>query len=175
MENKISIKREGFSTKFGAIAAAAGAAVGLGNIWNFPYLTGKNGGGAFIVIYIFCILLIGLPIMISEFILGKRVQKNMIGSFKTLAQNSKWHWVGWFCVVACFLILGFYGVIAGWSFAHVAKAIGGIFNGLNAEQIGDKFTEHISHPIWPIFWHYTFMGATAGIVIFGIRKGVEKF
>lgn len=175
MENQISIKREGFSTKFGAIAAAAGAAVGLGNIWNFPYLTGKNGGGAFIVIYIFCVLLIGLPIMISEFIIGKRGQKNMIGSFKALAPNTKWHWVGWFSVVACFLILGFYGVVAGWSFAHVVKAIGGIFNGLNAEQIGDKFTKHITHPIWPIFWHCIFMGATAGIVIFGIRKGIEKF
>lgn len=175
MKNQNSLKREGFGTKLGAIAAAAGAAVGLGNIWNFPYMTGKNGGGAFIIIYIVCVVLIGLPIMISEFILGKKGQKNIVGSLKSLAPNSQWHLAGWFCVASCFLILGFYGVIAGWSFAHAAKALSGVFNGLRAEQIGDKFSEHIRNPFWPVFWHFIFMGVTAVIVIAGVRKGIERF
>ncbi len=173
-QNHASV-RESFGSKFGAIAVAAGAAVGLGNIWNFPYMAGRNGGGAFLLIYVIAIVIIGLPIMISEFILGKRGQKNIIGSFQTLAPNSQWPLVGWFCVTACFLILGFYGVIAGWSFAHAVKALGGVFNTLGADQIEAHFSRHIAHPIWPVVWHFLFMTATAMIVVAGIRKGIERF
>ena len=167
--------RESFGSRFGAIAAAAGAAVGLGNIWNFPYMTGRNGGGAFLLIYIVAIVIIGVPIMVSEFVLGKRGQKNIIGSLKSLAPNTLWPLVGWFCVIACFLILGFYGVIAGWSFAHAAKALGGVFNSLGADQIAEHFNDHIAHPFWPLFWHLFFMTATALVVVAGIRNGIERF
>jgi NSS family neurotransmitter:Na+ symporter len=167
--------RDSFGSKFGAIAAAAGAAVGLGNIWNFPYMTGKNGGGAFLLVYVLAIVLIGVPIMISEFVLGKRGQRNIIGSLRSLAPDTRWPWVGWFCVTACFLILGFYGVIAGWSFAHAAKALIGVFNALGVNQMEAHFLRHIAHPFWPVLWHILFMTATAVIVVAGIRRGIERF
>ena len=172
---KLPQARDSFGSKFGAIAAAAGAAVGLGNIWNFPYMTGKNGGGAFLLIYVLAIVVIGVPIMISEFIIGRRGKRNIIGSLKFLAPHTQWHWAGWFCVTACFLILGFYGVIAGWSFAHAAKALGGVFNTLGATQMEAHFLRHIAHPFWPVIWHFLFMTATAAIVVAGIRQGIERF
>ena len=172
---KLPQARDSFGSKFGAIAAAAGAAVGLGNIWNFPYMTGKNGGGAFLLIYVLAIVVIGVPIMISEFIIGRRGKRNIIGSLKSLAPHTQWHWAGWFCVTACFLILGFYGVIAGWSFAHAAKALGGVFNSLGATQMEAHFLRHIAHPFWPVIWHFLFMTATAAIVVVGIRQGIERF
>ena len=94
-DEKLPQVRDSFGSKFGAIAAAAGAAVGLGNIWNFPYMTGRNGGGAFLLIYVLAVVLIGVPIMVSELILGKRGQRNIIGSLRSLAPNTQWHWVGW--------------------------------------------------------------------------------
>jgi NSS family neurotransmitter:Na+ symporter len=106
-------KREVFGSKIGAIAAAAGAAVGLGNIWGFPYQAGKNGGSAFIIIYLAAIVFLGIPLMIAEFLIGQKGQKNMIGSFNSIAPKSGWKLVGWMGVVASFLVLGFYGVIAG--------------------------------------------------------------
>jgi NSS family neurotransmitter:Na+ symporter len=174
-DEKVPLVRDSFGSTFGAIAAAAGAAVGLGNIWNFPYMTGRNGGGAFLLIYVLAVVLIGVPIMIAELILGKRGQRNIIGSFRSLAADTRWHWVGWFCVTACFLILGFYGVIAGWSFAHAAKALGGVFNALGANQMEAHFMRHIAHPFWPVFWHLLFMAATAVIVVAGVRQGIERF
>jgi NSS family neurotransmitter:Na+ symporter len=113
--------------------------------------------------------------MMSEFILGKRGQRNIIGSLRSIAPDTRWHWAGWLCVTACFLILAFYGVIAGWSFAHAAKALGGVFNTLGVNQMEGHFTRHIPHPFWPVFWHLLFMGATAVIVVAGVRHGIERF
>ncbi|MDA3939692.1 MAG: sodium-dependent transporter [Spirochaetia bacterium] len=167
-------KREVFGSKIGAIAAAAGAAVGLGNIWGFPYQAGKNGGSAFIIIYLAAIVFLGIPLMIAEFLIGQKGQKNMIGSFNSIAPKSGWKLVGWMGVVASFLVLGFYGVIAGWSISYFFKALFGSFNGQSADTIAGNFGSFISG-YTTVFWHFVFMAGTAIIVIRGIRNGIEKF
>ncbi|MCF4152391.1 sodium-dependent transporter [Dethiosulfovibrio sp. F2B] len=175
MKENTGVARERFGSSLGAIFTAAGAAVGLGNIWGFPYVAGKNGGGVFVIMYLVAVLLIGIPLMISEFVIGREGRKNMIGSLKKLAPGTSWHLGGWLCVVSCFLILGFYGVVAGWSMAHVVKALGGVFVGLGAEEIGKNFGAFINDPYWPVVWHGIFMGATAFVVMGGLRNGIERF
>jgi len=174
MEKSNVKKREMFGSRIGAIAAAAGAAVGLGNIWGFPYQAGKNGGSAFMIIYFAAVLFLGIPLMISEFIIGQKGRKNMIGSLNAIAPRSGWKIVGWMGVVASFLILAFYGVIAGWSISYFFKALIGTFNGQSAETIANEFGGFVSGYM-PVFWHFIFMAATAYIVIRGIRNGIEKF
>jgi neurotransmitter:Na+ symporter, NSS family len=166
--------REVFTSKTGAVLTAAGAAVGLGNIWGFPYVAGKNGGGAFLIIYVLSVLFIGIPLMISEFIIGQKGGKNVIGSMETITPGSKWKLGGWLGVIAAFFILGFYGVVAGWSIANFFKALIGGFNGLDSEAIGGSFGMFIEG-VWPVFWHFVFMAATSVIVIFGIKRGIERF
>lgn len=168
-------QRETFSSRLGIVAAAAGAAIGLGNIWMFPYLTGKNGGGAFIIVYLACVVVIGVPIMISEFIIGRKGQKNMVGSFRELAPRTPWYLSGWLGVTACFFILSFYGVVAGWSIEYVMKAVTNSFKGATPEQIGNMFDSFTSGGINPILWQIAFMSMTGWIVISGIKDGIEKF
>lgn len=110
-----STKRDGFSSRFGIIAAAAGSAVGLGNIWKFPYIVGENGGSAFILVYLIAILLVGMPVLLAEFIIGRRGQSNAVRSFKKIAPKTPWFGIGWMGIVAAFMILCFYTVIAGYT------------------------------------------------------------
>jgi len=112
-------QRDSFGSKLGIIAAVAGSAVGLGNIWKFPYITGVYGGGAFVLVYLICIALIGLPIVLSEFIIGRKAQKNAVGSFRLLAPNAYWITPGLMGVTAAVMILAFYGVVAGWTLEYV--------------------------------------------------------
>jgi len=121
--------REGFSSKIGVIAAAAGSAVGLGNIWRFPYVTGQNGGGAFLLIYLTFILAIGFPVMLAELTIGRRAQKNALGSFKKLAPGKPWYLIGLMGIVAAFLILAFYSTIAGWTLEYLMQALTNGFSG----------------------------------------------
>lgn len=175
MENNVKIKRDGFSSKFGIIAAAAGSAIGLGNIWKFPYITGENGGAAFILVYLLCIALIGTPVMLSEFVIGRRAEKNAIGAFKKLAPNTPWFLTGWMGVGAAFMILAFYGVVAGWALHYVFMSIGGNFASMNADQVGTYFGGFISQDFLPVVWQIIFMLATAGIVVGGVKDGIEKY
>lgn len=174
MEN-LKPKRDGFSSKFGIIAAAAGSAIGLGNIWKFPYITGINGGGAFILVYLVCIALIGTPVMLSEFVIGRRAQKNAIGAFKQLAPNTPWFLTGWMGVAAAFMILAFYGVVAGWALHYVFMTIGGNFADMSAEGVGNYFGGFISQDFLPVFWQIIFMAITAGVVVGGVKDGIEKY
>jgi NSS family neurotransmitter:Na+ symporter len=167
--------REEFSSRLGAVAAAAGSAVGLGNIWMFPYIAGKNGGGAFLFVYIICVLLIGLPIMLSEFILGRKGRRNVVGAFKKLAPGTPWHLGGWFSIIACFLILSFYGIVAGWCISYLVKSAANAFSGASAEQLTTMFQQHRAGAFEPAVWHLIFIGLTAGIVISGVKSGIEKF
>lgn len=167
-------QREGFGSSFGLIAAAVGSAVGLGNIWRFPYIVGQNGGGAFLIVYILFVVAIGIPIMLSEFIIGREGQKSAIGSYKVLAPKGKWYISGVLGVMAAFLILSFYGVIAGWTFEYLFGAITNRFAGQTAAQIGSAFDTFITDPIRPIIWQIIFMGITGGIVATGVEKGIEK-
>ncbi len=166
--------RDSFGSKFGVIAAAAGSAVGLGNIWKFPYITGVYGGAAFLFVYLAFILAIGLPVMISEFIIGRKARRNAFGSFKQLAPNSPWKLVGLLGVGAAFMILSFYGVIAGWSIEYVYQAVSNGFSGKSPEELVLLFTSFTESPLQPIFYQVLFMIATGAIVAVGVKDGIEK-
>src|SRR5690554_3389761 len=132
--------RDSFSNKFGVIAAAAGSAVGLGNIWRLPYVAGENGGGAFLLIYLAFILLMGIPVMLSEFIIGRSTHRNAFEAFRTLAPGKHWYFVGLMGVVAAFMILSFYSVVAGWTLEYLYQSVVNGFEGLNSAQLNEMFT-----------------------------------
>lgn len=168
--------RAHWASRMGFILAAAGSAVGLGNIWKFPYITGQNGGGAFVLVYLICIAFIGLPIMMAEFLIGRHSQKDVVGSFASLeGKKSPWCLVGWGGVVASFILLSFYAVVAGWSFDYVAKSVVGRFSGLQPEAIKALFGALVSSPVQVIFWQALFIIATVGVVICGVRGGIERW
>ena len=167
--------RDSFATSFGVVAAAAGSAIGLGNIWKFPYITGMNGGSAFIIVYLACIAVIGFPVMLSEFMIGRKAEKNAIGSFKKLSPGTPWFLTGWMGFLAAFMILSFYGVVAGWSLNYVFQSITGSLSGLDPKQMGDFFGGFITGTISPIIWQTIFMALTGYIVYAGIKNGIEKW
>ncbi len=167
-----------WSSRLAFILAATGSAVGLGNIWKFPYIAGENGGGAFVIIYLLCVLLIGVPIMMAETMFGRRTRQNPINTMKTLSEEAgadkNWHYLGWMGVIAGFLILSYYSVIAGWASAYVLKAFTGSFFDADASEIQELFDGLIASPVQLIFWHSLFIVATMSIVARGINTGIEK-
>lgn len=160
------------------ILAATGSAVGLGNIWKFPYITGENGGGAFVLVYLACICLIGIPVMIAEVTLGRLGRQSPINTMHALTKdqnaNRLWGGIGWMGAVAGFLILSFYSVIAGWSLAYIFRMAGGAFDGATAESVGATFGNMLSSPETLLAWHTIFMVITIGIVARGVNKGLER-
>lgn len=175
--SKKSIHGE-WSSRFTFILAATGSAVGLGNIWKFPYITGENGGGAFVLVYLLCVLAIGIPIMIAEIMMGRRGRQSPINTMQFLAEEAsadkRWHFLGWMGVLAGFLILSYYSVIAGWALSYVLKAFLGSFSGGDSEHIKSLFDQFIASPWQLIFWHTVFMVATMVIVARGVSGGLEK-
>jgi len=167
--------RDTFTGKVGIIAAAAGSAIGLGNIWRFPYVAGVNGGAAFLLIYLGFILAIGFPVMLAELSIGRRAQKNALGSFKSLAPGKPWYLVGLMGIVAAFLILAFYSTIAGWTLEYLAKAVGNSFEGKSSDALRNSFEAFTSGTFRPLLWQFIFMSLTAFIVYSGVRKGIEKY
>ncbi len=167
-----------WSSRLAFILAASGSAVGLGNIWKFPYITGENGGGAFVLVYLLCIALIGMPIMIAEVMIGRRGGRSPINSLRMLTQrdglSSRWTWIGWMGITASFLILSFYSVIGGWALSYVGQSAGGIFTNSNADSIGALFGGLLSDPWTLLLWHSVFMMLVITIVAGGIRSGMEK-
>ena len=168
-------KREIFSNKFAFIAAAAGSAVGLGNIWKFPYEAGANGGAAFILIYLFFVFIIGLPLIISEIVLGRKARKNPVGAFIKLTKRRRWGNIGLLGIIAGFAILSFYGVVAGWTIEYVWLAITNSFQNKTPEQLEIFFTSFIQNPIKPIIFQLIFISLTAFIVYSGVKNGVERY
>lgn len=168
-------QRETFGSRLGILAAAAGSAIGLGNIWKFPYITGENGGAAFILVYLLCIAIIGLPVMLSEFLIGRRAQKAAVGAFKDLKPNTPWFLTGWMGLLAAFFILSFYGVVAGWTLNYVFFSITNKLAGATPEVIGNTFGAFITNPVQPLIWQLIFMIATAGILFGGVKDGIEKY
>ena len=127
-------KRDSFGSRMGVIMAAAGSAIGLGNIWRFPYILGENGGGAFLIVYLIIVFAIGIPVMMSELVIGRRSQRNPVGAFKTLAPHKPWYMVGMMGIVAAFMILAFYTAVAGWTLEYIYQIlIGGIKGKTSAE------------------------------------------
>jgi len=167
-----------WSSKLAFVLAATGSAVGLGNIWKFPYITGENGGGAFVLVYLICVSVIGFPIMMSEVLLGRRGRQSPINSMRALAEEENrsrlWTLLGWSGVIAGFLILSYYSVIAGWALSYVLKAGSGVFNGQSPDEIKSLFGSFIGSPWQLLFWHSIFMFMTMAVVAQGVQKGLEK-
>jgi NSS family neurotransmitter:Na+ symporter len=167
-------KRDSFGSKIGVVAAAAGSAVGLGNIWRFPYVLGENGGGAFLIVYLVIIFAIGIPVMMSELVIGRRSQRNPVGAFRTLAPRKPWFLVGMMGIVSAFLILAFYTAVAGWTLEYIYQTLIGGFRDKSSVELGAMFESFRSESLRPALWFSIFMLATAGIVLGGVRKGIEK-
>lgn len=167
--------RENFGSKLGAVLAAAGSAVGLGNIWRFPIETGQNGGAAFIIIYVACVFLLGIPIMMSEFFIGRHTQTNTAGAYRKLAPGTPWKWVGRLGVLSGFVILSYYSVVAGWTAEYTRLAIGNYFDGKSAADFPTIFNEFVSNPWKSVSWMFAFMIVTHIIVVRGVKGGIEKF
>ena len=167
--------RDSFGSSFGVLVALAGSAVGLGNLWRFPYLVGENGGAAFILIYLGFVLLIGLPILMSEFIIGRRSQAAARGAFRKLAPGSRWPLAGVLAVLCCTLILSFYSVVGGWGIEYLFKAIRFDFTSGRESDLSSIFSQFTSSSWRPLVFHTLFLAATALIVIFGVKNGIEKF
>jgi NSS family neurotransmitter:Na+ symporter len=166
--------REQWASRLGFILAAMGSAVGLGNIWRFSYVTGENGGAAFLLVYLGFIALIGIPIVLAEFTIGRRAQSDAVGSFEKLAPGKPWKVAGLMGVAAGFLILSFYGVIAGWILFYLFNYITGQLWSAPAEGFGGFFEGFIANPTLPLFWQALFMIATIWIVAIGVKKGIER-
>ncbi len=165
-----------WSSKLGFILAAAGSAVGLGNIWRFPYLTGMNGGAAFVVIYLIFVFLLGFPIMLNELIVGRRTQRNPVGALENLAPATPWKLVGGLGVLTGFGILAFYSVIAGWTLGYIVKSIEwGWFNPVEIDKIETAFNEFINSPGQVIVYLIIFMFLTMTVVYGGVKNGIERW
>lgn len=167
-----------WSSRLAFILAATGSAVGLGNVWKFPYMAGDNGGGAFVLVYLLCVLLIGIPIMMAEILIGRRGRQSPINTMRSLAAaeglNGLWVFLGWGGMVAGFLILSYYSVIAGWTLAYVFRAMGGSFAGLNGETAAELFAALVSDPERLLAWHTIFMVMTTIVVSRGVKSGLEQ-
>lgn len=167
-----------WSSRLAFILAASGSAIGLGNIWKFPYLLGEHGGGAFVLIYLLCVLGIGLPIMMAETMMGRQGRQSPINTMATLADEAHashaWRYVGWLGVMAGFLILSYYSVIAGWSMAYIFKMGGGFLDNVTPEAAKRTFEDLKSSPDTQLVWHTAFMTATAIIVSKGVNQGLER-
>lgn len=166
--------RANFGSKLGVILASAGSAVGLGNIWRFPFETGNHGGAAFILIYLGCVLFFGIPIMVAEFSIGRHSRANTAGAYQKLAPGTHWRWVGRMGVLAGFLILGYYSVVAGWTLEYIVQAGTNAFAGQSANDFIASFNGFIAHPWRPALWMVVFMLMTHFIIVKGVEKGIEK-
>lgn len=169
--------RGSFDSRFAAIMAMAGSAIGLGNIWRFPYMVGQNGGAAFILVYLLAALFLCVPIFISESIIGKRTQLSTFGAMEALAPGSKWKWLGFLTVITPLIILSYYSVVGGWSIDYLVKSLTLQFTGsdLAYETHSSIFGAFISSAWAPLICHTLFMVGNAVVVIAGVRGGIEKF
>ena len=170
-----NVKRDGFGSRFGVLVAVAGSAVGLGNLWRFPYLVGTNGGAAFIILYLAFVILICLPIMFSEFIIGRRGQSNAFGSVKKIAPKSGWLSIGAISVIASIFILSFYSVVGGWTIEYIFKSFSANFLTADSNSLSTQFSGFSQSQFMPVVMHLLFLGITALIVVAGVKNGIERY
>lgn len=164
-----------WNSRLGFILAASGSAVGLGNIWKFPYIVGQNGGGAFVLIYILCTIAVGLPIMLAEFTIGRKTNLNPVGAFQALKPKKYWVTIGYMGVLAGFLILSFYGVVGGWTLAYIFKSFTHTVSNFSSPKEAGQFFGSFIENTWEIlFYHALFMGICVSIVLRGVHSGIEK-
>lgn len=169
------MKRASWKSRVGFVFAATGSAIGLANVWRFPYIVGSYGGAAFILIYLACLFLIGFPVLISEILIGRSTQKNPAAAFSKIGGDSFWKGSGFFTIITGFLISSFYSVIAGWVLGYLVSAVFGKLNhfssGTGVETI---FVQLVSNPLWGIGFHFFFMAICFGFLFLGVRKGLER-
>lgn len=166
-------ERGSFGSKIGIVLATAGSAVGLGNIWRFPYMTGQNGGAAFLLIYIVCIFLLGIPGMVSEFIVGRHAQTNAARAYDLLSKGRPWKWVGYLGILTSTIILGFYSVVAGWCLQYLFASLAGQLNG-DAQYVTNYFANFSSDALKPVVWGIAFIVLTHFVVVRGVQRGIER-
>lgn len=167
-------QRETFSSGLAIFFATLGSAVGLGNIWKFPYMIGANGGGAFLLIYFLCVLFVGLPVMVSEFYIGRKTKKNVMGAIKKLKSNPMWKIIGVFSITTAYLIMFFYSCVSGWVYSYVFKAIKGDFLNVTSESTKSMFGTTVVGPVPPIIWQIIVLIVVSIILIMGVQNGIEK-
>ena len=166
-------KRGNFGTELGMILATAGGAVGLGNVWRFPYMTGENGGAAFILVYICCVLMLGIPCMLSEFIIGRHGASNTYRAYSLLSGGNAWKYVGLLGVATGFLIMGYYAVVSGWCLQYVYASFFGEITG-SADFVNHYFAEFSSAPWRPVIWTLAILVITCLVIVNGVRSGIER-
>ena len=173
----MSQNREQWGSKLGFILAASGSAVGIGNIWKYPSMAGQNGGGAFTLVYLACILVVGLSIVIAEFVIGRKTQLSPVGAFEKLAPGTNWKWVGYLGVASAFVILSFYGVVGGWILKYIIDSFSGNFDALagNPEAAGTMFNGFITSAWSPVIYQVLFMTLCIGVIVKGVKGGIEKW
>jgi len=164
--------RGSFASRLGFILAAAGSAIGLGNIWKFPYLAGANGGALFLMVYLAIVFTIGVSVMLAEFAIGRAGERNPVGAFKRL-RGGAWTGVGYMAVVGGFVILSFYGVVGGWTIAYAVRTAAGMLNLADANALAGAFKSFVADPLEPVVYHFAFMAMTIAIVARGIERGIE--
>ena len=167
------LERANFGSRLGVILATAGSAVGLGNVWRFPYMTGENGGAVFIIIYVGCVLFLGIPCMVSEFIVGRHGQSNTARAFSKMSGGGPWSLIGYMGVLTGFLITGYYAVVAGWCLQYIWASLIGHMQG-TPEYFQTYFAELSSDPVKPVLWTVIILGMTYLIIEHGVRNGIEK-
>lgn len=170
----MSNDRVTFGSKLGILLATVGCAVGLGSIWRFPYMLGTNGGAAFLLIYILFMIFLGIPVMITEFFIGRHTRSNTVGSFKKMAPGTKWCYIGYNGILAAFLILGFYAVVSGWTLEYVWQTVNGTLYRTPDVDFTADFRDFSSNPFRPIFWTAVFVGLTHFVIASGVEKGIER-
>ncbi len=168
-------KQDGFQSNIGTILALAGSAVGLGNIWRFPYVVGENGGAAFILVYLLIIFFICIPAFMSEFAIGRSTGKNIFGAFKQLSPGTQWHKIGVIGILSCFTISGFYSVISGWTLAFLYKSATNAFDGLNSTELQSSFVSFVNSPSEGAMWTCGFLLLAAFVLVMGVGKGIERY
>lgn len=170
-----TIQRDGFGSRFGVLVAVAGSAVGLGNLWRFPYMVGNNGGAAFIILYLAFVIVLCLPIMFSEFIIGRRTQSNAFGAIKKLAPRSGWLTIGVISVVASVAIMSFYSVVGGWTLDYIIKSFSPSFLTSDSSSLAGQFSGYTSSSVMPVVTHLLFLAISALIVVAGVKNGIERY
>lgn len=168
-------QRDGFNSKLGVVAAAAGSAIGLGNIYRFPCELGENGGAAFLLVYLGIVLVLGVPVMLSELVIGRRSQRNAVGAFKKLAPKTAWPIVGYIGVLCGLLIFAFYSTVAGWTLEYIVKALTNSFKGKDLAAIEQDFSNFQNEGWRNVMWQCVFIFITGFVVYKGIQNGIEKY
>ena len=168
-------KRDGFGSKLGIIAAAAGSAIGLGNIYRFPCELGNNGGAAFLLVYLLVVIFLGIPVMLSELVIGRRSQSNSVGAFKKLAPKTVWPIVGYMGVLCGFIIFAFYSTVSGWTLEYIVKAVSNSFQGKDLSTIESEFSAFHDKGWRNVMWQAIFIFLTGFVVFRGVKNGIEKY